>query len=142
MDLARSESDAAKVAEYKERGFKLLSAVADAGLRDPTVDAKLARLLFEANRGSALAVAERTVGYPDVTPSDRSAALFVVGAERLRGGRPADALTAFRELVTLRRHPHDWLLTAECEKQLGHAAAAAAAVDAAARINPRLKRDP
>ena len=42
------------------------------------------------------------------------------------------------QLTTWRRQPIDWLLLADCEGTLGHAAAAENAMQTALRINPRL----
>jgi len=52
----------------------------------------------------------------------------------------AETRAIFRELTTLRRHPEDWILLAECEKVLGNTAGELEAEATAIRINPERRR--
>ena len=140
--LSREEKRPAAAAAYHERGVRLLSGVRAAGLPAPAAEAALARLQFESQAPAALSLAELALSRPGVAAADRCTALFVVGAERLKRGQFADARATFRELTTLRRHPHDWLLLGECEKALGDRTAAAEAAARAARISPPKRHGP
>lgn len=138
LDLALEERQPALATDYKGRGFDLLSAVHVLGLRDPVLEAKLSRLYFERGQDESLPLAHSALASETLTGQDRCTALFVLASERLKRRQFHEARAAFRELVTLRRHPHDWLLLADCEKALGNRAAAVAALQAAVRIDPRL----
>jgi predicted CXXCH cytochrome family protein len=136
--LARNEKQPAAAAHYRGQALELLSAVQAEGLPDPVLEANLARLLFEKGEPRALALAEQALAHPEITGLERCTALFVVAGECLRREQYGQALRALRELVTLRRHPDDWLLLAQCTSALGDEAAAVEALETAVRYNPRL----
>jgi tetratricopeptide (TPR) repeat protein len=142
LELIKEEKQPERAAEYRRRGFDLLSEAHRAGLPDSVVEANLARIHFEREEDQALGLAASALADRDLSGLERCTALFVLAAERLRNKRPLEAQAAFHELVTLRRHPHDWLLLADCEQRLGNKAAAAEALRQAARINPRLVSRP
>ncbi len=142
LELAREQTLPALSATYQTRAFELMTAAYSGGLREPFLESKLARIHFEMGSRQALGLAKGALAHPEIAGSDRCAALFVLGGEQLRAGRFQEALGPFRELGTLRRHPHDWLLTAECEKALGNIAAANDAVKRAAQIQPQVKPSP
>jgi hypothetical protein len=139
FELAR---DAAPrdAAHYQLRGAEILMGVRAAGLTDPVMATRLARYFFERGSPEALPLAEAAIGSDRLGGVDRCGAIFVAAAEDFRNRRYEAARSRFRELVTLRRHPHDWLLLAECEKALGHRAASEEAIRQARRIQPGLQR--
>lgn len=142
LELSKVETERGQAAAYHAKAVQLMSAARATGLRDPVLEAKLARYYFQRGSGEAIGLAETALSHPDIAPAERCDAMLVLGVERLKRGRHQDALSTFRELVTLRRHPDDWLLTAECEKALGNRAAAEEAMRNALRINPRLRARP
>jgi len=142
LEISREQKERGAAVAYHAQAVQLMSAARAAGLRDPVLEAKLARHYLQRGSGEAFGLAEAALSHPRIAPAERCEATLVLGVERLKRGRYEDALSAFRELVTLRRHPDDWLLTAECEKALGNRAAAEEALRHALRINPRLKTGP
>lgn len=138
LTLSKEEKGAGQSALYKGRGFELLSDVHRAGLRDGALEATLARMHFEQNGEQAMTLAESALKHERLNGLDRTTALFVLAAERLKRKRMEEARLDFRDLVTRRRHADDWLVLADCEKALGNQAAAVQALQSAARINPRL----
>jgi hypothetical protein len=142
LELAMEKKSSGRGTYYRRQGFELLSEVHAAGLPDPIVRAKLARMHFELEQDQAMPLAQSALADETLTALERCAALFVLGAERLRHKRYDEARIAFRELVTLRRHPHDWLLLAQSERGLGNKIAFQEAHEMAARINPKLGKAP
>src|SRR5262249_51692900 len=69
---------------------------------------------------------------------DRCSALFASAYADIQRGAPDAALPRVKELTRLRRDATDWLLLAGCEQAAGNLAGAIAALEQAARINPRL----
>jgi tetratricopeptide (TPR) repeat protein len=138
MQLAAGAKDPSVAATYYKQALELLAVVQKAGLRDSLLETVLARYYFERNDEQALWLAESALLDPDLTGSERCAALFVVAAERLKRQQYKQARPVFLQLTNLRRHPHDWLLLADCEKALGNPAAQVQALEMAVRINPRL----
>ncbi|MCI0461437.1 MAG: hypothetical protein L0Z62_31185 [Gemmataceae bacterium] len=138
LNLAENEKNRQRALAYREEAFTLLSLVHRAGLREPMLETNLARQYFEREQEQALPLAESALADPGLTGRERCIALFVAGGERLKRNQFQQARVAFRELVTLRRHPDDWIVLADCEQALGHQAAAVAALETAVRIDPRL----
>jgi tetratricopeptide (TPR) repeat protein len=138
LEVANREKDGARGAKYREEALGLLSAVRAAGLRDPALEAGLARLRFDLGLGGVVGHAESALAQPGLEGQDRCNCLFLLADGYDQEGRHREAVAALRELARLRRHPVDWLLLARCEGALGDEAAAAEALATAARINPRL----
>jgi hypothetical protein len=131
FNLSQHGQDRTLAPEYRQRAFGFLSTVYQAGLRDPILEANLARLHFERNDPQAFNLAHDALKSGDLAGVDRCTALFVLGGDYFKRGHYRDARGVFKELVTLRRHPDDWLLLARCEKELGNHAEAAAALQKA-----------
>ena len=110
----------------------------DTGLRDGGLETALARVRFELELGEYLPHAQLAQQQGFLQRHDRSGSLFLIGDAQARNGNAREAASAFRELTKLRRGSMDWMLLAECEKELGNNAAADAALLEAVRINPRL----
>jgi predicted CXXCH cytochrome family protein len=137
LDLAKSEKNSTLAAHYQGESLKLMSAVSVAGLRDPALEAALARLQFEQGQDQSLLLAEKALLDPDLAGSNRCTALFIVAAGRFQRKQYKDARVALHELVALRRHPDDWMLLGNCEGALGNPGGQAAALQMVVRINPR-----
>lgn len=138
LELARGAATPAQAATYRTRAQHILSQVRAAGLRDHLMEALLARALFDLKQGDPLALAEAALANSSLAGVERCAALYVVAAERATRKQYSEAIGALRELVQLRRHPHDWLLLAQCEDALGNRGSATQALQTAVAINPRL----
>jgi predicted CXXCH cytochrome family protein len=138
LSLSPEQTNPEMAALYGSRAAQLLSAVHVAGLLDPAVEAYLTRQSFDRGKDEALWLAKSTLALPGIRGSERSAPLFVLGAESLRRKQYKEALAAFRELVTLRRHPHDWFFLGDCQKALGNQTAYVQALEMAVRIDPRM----
>ncbi len=138
LDQATRPENPWDAPRYRQRAWGLLSEAREAGLRDTTLDASLARVRSELGQADVLADVERALDHPDLAGQDRCIMLYLRAYGRVKDGRPEEALADLRELTDLRRHPADWLLRADCERALGRPDAAAEALATAARINPRL----
>jgi hypothetical protein len=138
LEAANRAMDPIRVARFREEALGLLSGVREAGLRDPAVDAGLARLRFELRLGGADRPAADALADPAIAGQDRCTALFLLADEYATRGRHRDAIAALRELTSLRRHAADWLLLADCLGALGDQPGQEEALTAATRISPRL----
>jgi hypothetical protein len=135
LEIAKGAGDPAS---YQERGLKLLREVRRKGLRDPVVDAALARLGFENGDQDAVGLAASALSFPQLPAHDRCNALLVIAGSRLQQGKHQEVVKVLSELTRLRRFPVDWLLRADCEKALGNDDGMVEALEMATRINPRL----
>ncbi|MFO0965704.1 MAG: hypothetical protein U0793_08990 [Gemmataceae bacterium] len=138
FEAAQAEKDPGLASIYKSKASSLLSESYDLGLRDPALEARLARLYFQIDHIKALPLAQSVLSYKDKDGWDRSTALFIVGWERLKRREFKDARQALRDLVTVRRYPHDWLLLADACKGLDDRAGFDEAMRMARKIQPRL----
>jgi predicted CXXCH cytochrome family protein len=133
--LAREESVRVR---YQQRAMALLAEVHKMGLRDPALDAGLSRVRFALGHEDFLPYAESALAHADLTGQDRSDALFLVADAEAARRRYAEAVAVLGQLNGLRRHAIQNLLLADCERALGHHAAAETALQNAVRIDPRL----
>jgi len=133
--LARDESSRG---HYQQQALKLLSEVRTLGLQDPALDTALGRVRFALGHEDYLPYAESALAHPQLTGQDRGDALFLVADAHAAGRRYPQAVAALEQLRGLRRHATQCLLLADCERALGHDAAAESALQNAVRIDPRL----
>ena len=140
LEAANREKDPAWAADFRDRAAGLLAGARAAGLPDPALATGLARVRFDLDLTDVLPPAEEALTDPALVGQDRCTALYLIADQRARQGRHMDAVPALRELTGLRRHPLDYLLLASWQRALANAAAEAAALEAAVRINPRLWR--
>ena len=145
LEAANRDKDPRRAARYREEARSLLLGVRSAGLRDPSVEAALARIHFDLGNGPAcppevLPFAEAALALPGIRTQDRCMALYLQAAGLAAEGLHADALAAVRELTRLRRHPADWMLVAECEQALGHEEKWIEALLMVTRIEPGMSR--
>jgi hypothetical protein len=138
MEAAEAEKDATLKSGYQRRALDLLGEVKRAGMKDPAIEVALARIHAELGSDDAASFASSALEFPDLDGPARCNALSLVANDLVRGNNHAQALEPLRQLTKWRRHPIDWLLLADCEGNLGHAAAAEEAMQTAVRINPRL----
>jgi predicted CXXCH cytochrome family protein len=138
LSLAEVESKPGLRAQFQNRGFELLTTVQRAGLRDAVVEAVVAGLHFQRSQDDALVRAQSALALPDIMGVERCTVLFIVASERYKRKQYQEAVTALREVVTLRRRPEDWVLLGECQRKLGNLDAGMQALESAVRINPRL----
>jgi predicted CXXCH cytochrome family protein len=134
LNLAREEKQQDLTRHYQSLARQALSDEATAPLRDPLLT--LVRLRFEEDQDRVLGVAEGVLAFPDLSGADRCAGLFLVAAERLKRQQYNQALAALRQLVTLRRHPRDWVMLARCQEMLGNTEDCVDALEMAVRIKP------
>jgi hypothetical protein len=139
VEAANQEKDVQRRDHFREKALELMTRVPSARLRDPTLDATMARLRFDMRLlDDVLPFAQRAMEHPNCNGQDRCSALFLYADAHARQRRPAPAITALRELIKLRRHPIDYLLLADCERMAGNEAAVEEVLSAAVRIDPRL----
>jgi hypothetical protein len=138
FEAANRESDGAKGDVYRNHALTFLTQAHEIGLRDPMLEASLGKLRFIMDVGDSQALAESALQDKEIAGQDRSDAWFLIADAHFGAGRYAEAATALHQLTSLRRHPMDWMMLADCERTLGHDAAHKAALLAAVRINPRL----
>jgi hypothetical protein len=125
---------------YQERARVLLSEVQQEGLPDWFVDSTMVRLHASMGMDDVLVRAEQALANPDLAGQERCNVLFLLADARSRRSDFQGAILVLRELQSLRRHPTDWLLLADCEAALGNRTAATTALTTAVGIDPRLWR--
>lgn len=135
LQYAKStEDDFAEV--YQQRALELLDRVYQAGVRDATVLAALARLLWDRKRKECIGFAEAALKADDCTPATRVNALIVLGDMNLQLDRIGSAESAFRRLTELRRAAVDWRMLGVCRSLSGNVSGAVAALRRAISIRP------
>jgi hypothetical protein len=140
LETANRERDPGSASHYRQHALDLLTNVRKAGLRDGSIDAALARLHFDLESAAATSFAASAAADQGLTAQDRCNVLFLLADAHLQRGEHKEALPLLLELTKLRRHPTDWLMLADCRKRLEGPGAEVAALEQAARINPRLVR--
>ncbi|MBM3970402.1 MAG: hypothetical protein FJ302_11140 [Planctomycetes bacterium] len=140
LEAANRESQPDLADQYRQRALDLLTNARTTGLRDPMLDAALARLHFELEIPGTQSLAESTLSQKGLDGQDRSNALFLLADSHFQAGRWKEAVATLQQLTRLRRHHVDWLLLAECEQRMEHPEAVQLALLTATRINPRLWR--
>jgi predicted CXXCH cytochrome family protein len=136
MEAAHMAKRADLAEEYRVRALKLLTAVRDQGLRDPALDANLARLRFDLELDGVRPLAESALAGTPADPQDRCNALFLIADALAAEGKRKEAIPYLRELTTLRRHSTQMLLLADCERAAGDPGHVAT-LETAVRIDPR-----
>jgi hypothetical protein len=140
LETANREREPSEQARHQQGALDLLVEVKQAGLRDPVVDASLARLLFDREQHGVGHLAESALAQEGLTGQDRCTALYLLADDHSQQGRHSDAQGILRQLVRLRRHPMDWLLLAKTEKALGNGDAEVEALVRVVQISPRMWR--
>jgi len=138
LETANLERDPALADHYRRHALDTLMSVQKAGLRDPALEAGLARLHFDLRLNGVAEFARSALNYSEISAQDRCNALFQLADEHAKNREYRQAIPLLLELTTLRRHPFDWLMLADCRKNLDGPAAAIEALEQAVRINPRL----
>jgi hypothetical protein len=137
LETATRTRDPALARGNARQALELLAPARAGGMRDPLVDAGLARVHSLLNL-DVLPHADEALAHADLPGRERCAVTFDRAEALARQSRFAEALESLRELLTLRRNAADWLLLADCERAVGNAAESIAAFEGAVRINPRL----
>jgi hypothetical protein len=140
LEAANREPEAVLADEYRNRALTHLTQAHELGLRDPMLDAALARVRFVLGLGEYQSLAENALAQADVTGTDRCDSLYLIANALADAGRYSEAVAALRQLTAMRRQHLDWMLLADCEQKLGNEAAHKAALLAAVQINPRLTK--
>lgn len=132
---AHQESPEAALA-FRQRAWRTLKPMHDAGTADSAVEAALARLAVELQSGSPEPFARAAFRDPALAGKDRCNVLFLLAGAELQRGNVQAALPLAEELTQLRRHPMDWLMLGECRRQMG--GDGIAALETALTIKPDL----
>ena len=138
LEAANRETEATLGDEYRNRALTFLTQAREIGLRDPMLDASLARLRFILGLGDYQSLAESALKASEIAGQDRSDAWFLIADAHFAAGRYSESIAALKQLTALRRQHMDWMMLADCQRKLGNDAALKAALLGAVRINPRL----
>ena len=68
LEVGKEEKDPGRSAQYRSKGFELLAAAHAAGLPDPVLEAKLARLYFEQEHVKAMPLAQMRFARTPASP--------------------------------------------------------------------------
>lgn len=139
LEAANREQVPAVANEYRRRAFALMTNARSSGLKDPVLDASLARLHFDLKIPGGQALAESALAQKGLVGQDRCNALMILADSHLHEGRLTEAVAVVKQLNLLRRHSIHWLLLAECETKLNHDSIAQSALENAVHVNPRLR---
>lgn len=121
---------------YRAEARRILDDVRRRGLKDPAVDAALARLYWRINEKRTSELAADVLAEETANPEDRATALFTLATTHFQRGNVAQAVPLLEELVQLRRYADAWHALSLCHEELGDVPASIAASAQAARISP------
>lgn len=140
LEVANKEEDPTRRPIYQQQAISLLTEVRSSGGVDGTVDAWLARLRFERGMPGVQRYAQAALTDPQLTGQDLCHALFLQADAQYEQKRYHDAIQTLEQIGKLRRNSMQWLLMAQCQKELGNEAAKEQALLKAVHINPRLTK--
>lgn len=140
LELANKEEGSPRRLQYQRQALTLLGEVRAAGGVDGTVDAWLARLQFERGMPGVQNYAQSALADRQLAGQDLCHALFLLADAQFQQKRYADAMRTLEQLGKLRRHSMQWLLMAQCQREVGNEAATEQALLKAVHINPRLTK--
>ncbi len=138
LEFANKDADVAHRPLYKRQALALLTELRASGGVDGTVDAWLARLRFELGMPGVQPFVQSALADPQLTGQDLCNALFLQADGQFQQKRFQQAIQTLEQLAKLRRNSVQWLLMAQCQKELGNEAAMEQALLQAVHINPRL----
>ncbi len=107
------------------------------GLRDPGLLVPLALASASHNQPDAATLARSALSFPALAGADRCSALYLVANDHFQRKQDKEVRTVLLELVTLRRHSHDWLVLANCQLMLNNKTAYVEALETVVRISPQ-----
>lgn len=121
---------------YQNEARRLLVSVHNRGLRDPAVNAGLARLFWQVDADRTMNYAKAVLDSPEATPDERSTALFTLATTHLQRDELPEAAPFLEELVRVRRYADAWHALSLCREAEGDWEGAIAASVKAAEISP------
>ena len=124
---------------YRQQADELLQDAVRSGLADEAVLVALASLASE--RGDHVGteqLAQAILASKGAQPSERVAALHLLGQAHFGQQRIAQTEAVLNELIKLRREPRDWVLLARCRERQNEFASAIAALEKVREIDARM----
>jgi tetratricopeptide (TPR) repeat protein len=140
LEVANKEEDPSHRPVYQRQALSILTEVRSRGGVDGTVDAWIARLRFERGMPDVQRYAQAALADPQLTGQHLCHALFLQADAQYEQKRYHDAIQTLEQIGKLRRNSMQWLLMAQCQKDLGNEAAKEQALLKAVHINPRLTK--
>lgn len=138
LEAANRESELANANEYRRRALELMTNVFGTGVPDSMLESWLARLQFDLQLDGSQSLATIALSRSDLAGQDRCNAMFVLADSHFQQGRWSDAVSMLEQLIAARRLHIDWLMLADCQRNLGQPDAETHALVTATRINTRL----
>ncbi len=108
------------------------------GIMDPGIEATLAQLTFDTNKGQAVRYATSALSAPTIDIESRLNALFALASFNFSQKRPAKSLEYLDELIRIRRSASDWEMRGLCQLQLRKRELAIESLRTAVSIDPEL----
>lgn len=116
-------SDAAaelpQIIAARNRATEILQQVQRKKLKDPDVDAALARLLWRKDPQQMIRHCQSVVAAKDTSPEAYATACFTLGATYYEMNRPAEALPWLERTLTLRPTADVWVMLSDCRNFVG-----------------------
>ena len=109
-DLSGNRTDGS----HREKAFRLLTRVYDAGIRDAEVTSSLARSLWEQSADGSIRLARETLSKKEISAGARVNLLIVLGDTLLQAQNNRNAESMFQQLTELRMNDIDWQTLGEC----------------------------
>ena len=134
--LSVQEADADLREAHRRRARKLLLDVRKQGVRDPLVDANLAKVLQQEQPRRAIDLANDALRYEELSSDARIDALVALHNAQLTLQQFAQAADSLSKLVAERRQSGDWFVLGICKYHQGDIDGALNAVREAAEIRP------
>ena len=120
------------------RSRTLLMRAQEGGLVDPDIEATLAQLTFDTNKGQAVRYAASALKSPTIDIESRLNALFALASYNFSQKRPKKSLEYLDELIRIRRSASDWEMRGLCQLQLRNRELAIESLRTAVSIDPEL----
>ncbi len=124
------------VMPLRGKALDLLRQVQQKKLKDPEVDAALARLLWRKDPQQMIRHAKTIIAAKDSSPEAFTTACFTLGATYYEMDRPAEALPWLERAVTLQPTADVWVMLSDCRNFLGDRTAALDAARRACELAP------
>ena len=140
--MLESPTQGAHAATYARWAVEILEDVQRRGLRDPEVDAALARLHFGRNPQRALECARRALEGESPSPDAEATALFTLGSTLFELNRSREAIPYLERVVKLRRHGGAWSLLSMAYAEQGDLGRAIETAERAIEISPTAEQGP
>ena len=136
LQFSGAASEMPEILKHRKQARDILQQVQRQGLKDPEVDAALARLLWGNDSQQMIRHAKAILVAKNASPEALATACFTLGATYYEMNRPAEALPWLERTLPLRPTADIYVMLSDCLAFSGDTAAALAASRRACELAP------